>query len=173
MVRDLQLRSLELANKLLELLPALLKKASSRIKAWQLTRSLLYGGPSGSLFLGVKFLHDRPPHPEVLSLATLQPVEVRVVTAQGHLWRLDANCVVITRPFPSWPRTRVTSASRTVVSLSVRPGDRTFVESLMNRATPSLPAMQRSSLNAVNHYVGADIINQALAVVLCKIVSEE
>ena len=66
--------------------------------------------------------------------------------------RLDANCVVITRPFPSWPMTRVTRASRTVVSLSVRPGDRTLVESLMNRATPSLPAMQMRSLDGVTPY---------------------
>lgn len=56
------------------------------------------------------------------------------------LCRFEANCVVMTRPFPSWPSTRVTRASRTVVSLSVRPGDSTFVESLMNSATPSLPA---------------------------------
>lgn len=56
------------------------------------------------------------------------------------LCKLEANCVVMTRPFPSWPSTRVTRASRTVVSLSVRPGDSTFVESLMNSATPSLPA---------------------------------
>ena len=118
--------------------------------------------------MSCELLRDPPPHPEVL-MTMLQsslsaPIEVRIDTAQGHLWRLDANCVVITRPFPSWPRTRVTSASRTVVSLSVRPGDRTFVESLMNRATPSLPAMQKRSLNAVN---------QSLAAALCKIVSEE
>ena len=70
----------------------------------------------------------------------LHAAEQRLQGAGTRLCRLEANCVVMTRPFPSWPSTRVTRASRTVVSLSVRPGDRTLVESLMNSATPSLPA---------------------------------
>jgi len=56
------------------------------------------------------------------------------------LCRFEANWVVMMRPLPWWPMTRCMSASRTVVSLRVRPGDNTFVESLMNSATPSLPA---------------------------------
>ena len=56
-----------------------------------------------------------------------------------YLCKLEANWVVMTRPFPWCPSTLFTKASLTTVSLTVRPGESTLVESLMNKATPSLP----------------------------------
>lgn len=56
-------------------------------------------------------------------------------------------CVVMTRPLPWWPITRLISAVSTTASLVVRPGASTLVESDMNSATPSRPKMSREVVN--------------------------
>ena len=70
----------------------------------------------------------------------MRPFLPRQKSQSAHLWMLEANCVEMTRPLPLCPSTRCMILFSTDASLTVLPGDNTFVESLMNNVAPSRPA---------------------------------
>jgi len=75
--------------------------------------------------------------------AILRPDASAAAFTPYSRWMLDANCVVMIRPL--CPNTFCIIASRMTLSLVVRPGDSTFVESLIMSVTPSLPTRSNCS----------------------------